>query len=112
MSHEDDAHESAVIPEVCEELKGRIEMSDKKFWPDSFPESWRTGYVDNGSPRYRCPECDYVKQAGANPRTYIVCCGCLKPIYVNDDLSFTVVKLADVPMEFREFIMLMSGEGM
>jgi hypothetical protein len=56
-----------------------------------------------------CPSCGYVNQTDVAPGSYRVCNGCLVPIHVNADKTFTVVTMRDVPPEFKEDISALSG---
>lgn len=57
-----------------------------------------------------CPKCGYRRHSPTVAGNYEVCCGCLSPIYVQDDLTFRAIKLAEVPDKFREMIVQLGGE--
>ena len=57
-----------------------------------------------------CPACGYRKRMQPVAGSYEVCCNCLRPIHVQDDLTFRVVRLADVPEKYRQMIIELSEE--
>jgi hypothetical protein len=86
-------------------------MTERSYGDSPFGAAIRSAVESEG--RYEeatCPACGYRKRNGVVAGNYEVCCGCLRIIHVQSDLTFRVVKLSDAPAELREGLSALSGE--